>query len=92
MIETVTGDDVASFVVPVTLMLLAFTILLSVGEVSDNVGGTVSTVNVKVFCVAALAARYILVVKEDSCLTARANDVFAIVQIIFCVGELCAAS
>ena len=43
LMVTVTGLDVASFVVPATVTLLLFVVVPSTGEVIFNVGGTVST-------------------------------------------------
>ena len=54
LIITVTGDDVASLVVPATVIVLLLVTYPSDGEATLNVGGTVSILNVTDFCVAAL--------------------------------------
>ena len=46
---TVTGFDVISSVLPVMVTVFLFVTRLSTGAVTDNVGGTVSIVNVAVF-------------------------------------------
>ena len=51
---TVTGLDVASFVVPDTVHEELFVTESSAGAVTESVGGMVSTLKVTVFCVAAL--------------------------------------
>ena len=51
---TVTGDEVASFVVPLTVTVALLVTKPSSGLVTFNVGGTVSTLNVTDFWVAAL--------------------------------------
>ena len=49
LIVTVTGLDVASFVLPVTVIAVLFVISLSDGELIDRVGGTVSILNETLF-------------------------------------------
>ena len=49
LIVTVTGLDVISLVVPVTVQAALLVIRPATGAVTDNVGGTVSTLNVTVF-------------------------------------------
>ena len=51
---TVTGEDVASLVVPDTVIVFLFVTYPSDGELMLRVGGTVSILNVTDFCVAAL--------------------------------------
>ena len=54
MILTVTGEDVASLVVPDTVNAAVLVISPAAGEDTDKVGGVVSTLNVTDFAVAAL--------------------------------------
>ena len=54
---TLTGLDVASFVLPVTVIELLFVTSPSAGLVIVNVGGTVSTLNVTDFCAAAFPSK-----------------------------------
>lgn len=51
---TVTGEDVASLVVPDTVIVFLFVTYPSDGELMLRVGGTVSILNVTDFCEAAL--------------------------------------
>lgn len=51
---SVTGDDVASFVVPDTVSVALLVIRPSAGDVTESAGGTVSTLNVTVLADAAL--------------------------------------
>ena len=54
LMVSVTGLEVASFVLPVTVHVLLFVTYPSTGAVIFSVGGTVSILNVTLFCVAAL--------------------------------------
>jgi hypothetical protein len=54
---TVTGLEVASLVVPVTVTAVLLVTSLSAGAVIESVGGTVSILNVTVFCVAAFPSK-----------------------------------
>lgn len=49
LIVSVTGLDVASFVVPATVTVVLFVMSLSTGLVTDNSGGTVSILNETLF-------------------------------------------